>query len=143
MEAAVSAAVADVEVRTQEEVAAASVAMKAAAEAQQLRELEDKVGPPCGDAACIAHVRFPDICLFESAPKGAPTQQAEKMFTCRWMPFKRSLQRQQMPSLLLRLPCSESPPNACCKRSALLLCFCFSLHKSVFTSRCMHAGICR
>jgi hypothetical protein len=39
----VSAAVADVEVRTQEEVAAASVAMKAAAEAQQLRELEDKV----------------------------------------------------------------------------------------------------
>ncbi|KAK9917170.1 hypothetical protein WJX75_001536 [Coccomyxa subellipsoidea] len=43
VEAAVSAAVADVEVRTQEEVAAASVAMKAAAEAQQLRELEDKV----------------------------------------------------------------------------------------------------
>lgn len=53
VEAAVSAAVADVEVRTQEEVAAASVAMKAAAEAQQLRELEDKVRPPCGDAACI------------------------------------------------------------------------------------------
>ena len=38
-----SAAVADAEMRTQEEVAAASAAMKAAAEAQQLRELEDKV----------------------------------------------------------------------------------------------------
>ncbi len=46
VEAAVSAAVADVEVRTQEEVAAASVAMKAAAEAQQLRELEDKARSP-------------------------------------------------------------------------------------------------
>ncbi len=41
-----SAAVADAESRTQEEVAAASAAMKAAAEAQQLRELEDKVGCP-------------------------------------------------------------------------------------------------
>lgn len=43
VEAAVSAAVADAESRTQEEVVAASAAMKAAAEAQQLRELEDKV----------------------------------------------------------------------------------------------------
>ena len=43
VEAAVSAAVADAEMRTQEEVASASAAMKAAAEAQQLRELEDKV----------------------------------------------------------------------------------------------------
>jgi hypothetical protein len=45
VEAAVSAAVADAQSRTQEEVVAASAAMKAAAEAQQLRELEDKVNP--------------------------------------------------------------------------------------------------
>ena len=37
--------------RTQEEVAAASVAMKAAAEAQQLRELEDKVDALQGQLA--------------------------------------------------------------------------------------------
>ena len=46
-----SAAVADAEMRTQEEVAAASVAMKAAAEAQQLRELEDKVDALQGQLA--------------------------------------------------------------------------------------------
>ena len=51
VEAAVSAAVADAEMRTQEEVAAASVAMKAAAEAQQLRELEDKVDALQGQLA--------------------------------------------------------------------------------------------
>ena len=51
VEAAVSAAVADAEMKTQEEVAAASVAMKAAAEAQQLRELEDQVNRLQGQLA--------------------------------------------------------------------------------------------
>ena len=73
MEAAVSAAVADVEVRTQEEVAAASVAMKAAAEAQQLRELEDKVGHPCDDAACVTRATsLSHICSYGSMPKIVP-----------------------------------------------------------------------
>ena len=43
IEAAVSTAVAEARVKTKEEVEAASVAKKAAADQQLLRELEDKV----------------------------------------------------------------------------------------------------
>ena len=58
VEAAVSAAVADAEMRTQEEVAAASVAMKAAAEAQQLRELEDRVDALQGQLAATTDAQL-------------------------------------------------------------------------------------
>lgn len=44
--------------KTQEEVAAASVAMKAAAEAQQLRELEDQVNRLQGQLAATTDAQL-------------------------------------------------------------------------------------